>query len=376
MLVPGPNGSKMEPLSVRRVSEIMAMEFSDSDFILKNGYLTKGESLAICGAGGIGKSRLILQMLIDIITGRKFLGWQTNGKGTRWLLLQSENTCRRLKGDLAAMCSTLSEEEKQLVEDCLVIHTLEKGDDSFLHLDVAENQERVDALVETHPSDGIVFDVLRDFSVDDLDRDSGMQDTLAVISRLTRKRNPHCIPIIMQHARTGKSGAASATGFDRSSFGRNSKVLFGWTRAQINVAAYGPDNNDVLIVASAKCNNAPEFAMFAVRRNEVTMSYERDDSVDIEAWREYVSGNGKEPKREWMAEDVLGLMPEKPDVTIPKNDLIAKATCIDMPVRKIRPFIAVLIYEKKVKEHKSKRSARRDEVLLSRTKEGVRGPLG
>ena len=354
----------------------MAMEFSDSDFILKNGYLTKGESLAICGAGGIGKSRLILQMLIDIITGRKFLGWQTNGKGTHWLLLQSENTCRRLKGDLVAMCSTLSAGEKQLVEDCLVIHTLEKGDDSFLHLDVAENQERVDALVEAHPSDGIVFDVLRDFSVDDLDRDSGMQDTLAVISRLTRKRNPHCIPIIMQHARTGKSGAASATGFDRSSFGRNSKVLFGWTRAQINVAAYGPDNNDVLIVASAKCNNAPEFAMFAVRRNEVTMSYERDDSVDIEAWREYVSGNGKEPKREWMAEDVLGLMPEKPDVTIPKNDLIAKAISIDMPVRKIRPFIAVLIYEKKVKEHKSKRSARRDEVLLSRTKEGVRGPLG
>ena len=111
------------------------------------------------------------------------------------------------------------------------------------------------------------------------------------------------------------------------------------------MAAYSPDNNDVLIVASAKCNNAPEFAMFAVRRNEVTMSYERDDSVDIEAWREYVSGNGKEPKREWTAEDVLRLMPEKADVTIPKNNVIAKAISFGVPVNKIRPFIDVLIYE-------------------------------
>jgi hypothetical protein len=204
-----------------------------------------------------------------------------------------------------------------------------------------------------------------------------MQDTLAVISRLTRKRSPRCIPIIMQHARTGKSGAASATGFDRSSFGRNSKVLFGWTRAQINVAAYGPDNNDVLIVASAKCNNAPEFAMFAVRRNEVTMSYERDDSVDVEAWREYVSGgNGREPKREWTAEDVLRHLPEKADVTIPKKNVIAKAMSAGMPHNKIRPFIDVLICEEMVKESKNKRSAKRDEVLLSRTRQGVRGPLG
>ena len=88
------------------------MEFDDSDFLLKNGYLSKGDPLAICGAAGIGKSRLILQLLIAIITGRDFLGWPTNGKGSRWLLLQTENVCRRLKSDLWAMFSILSQRKK------------------------------------------------------------------------------------------------------------------------------------------------------------------------------------------------------------------------------------------------------------------------
>ena len=232
------------------------------------------------------------------------------------------------------MCSTLSEEEKQLLEDCLVIHTLEKSDDSFLHLDVEENQERVDALIEAHPSDGIVFDVLRDFSVDDLDRDSGMQDTLAVIRRLTRKKNPRCIPIcIMQHARTGKRGLLQPQGSTGQSFGRNSKVLSVWT---VRKSTWQPMARITMMFSSSKreCNNAPEFAMFAVRRNEVTMRYERDDSVDIEAWREYISsGNCKEPKREWTAEDVLRLLPEKADVTIQKSK-IAKAISAGMPVNK------------------------------------------
>lgn len=65
----------MEPLTFRRVGEILAMQFDDSDFILKNGYIARGDPFAFCGAAGIGKSRLILQLLIAIILGRDFLGW-------------------------------------------------------------------------------------------------------------------------------------------------------------------------------------------------------------------------------------------------------------------------------------------------------------
>ena len=63
-----------------------------------------------------------------------------------------------------------------------------------------------------------------------------MTATLTVIGRITRQGDPQRIPVILHHALTGKSGAARATGFDRGSFGRNSKVLLGWVRSQINVA--------------------------------------------------------------------------------------------------------------------------------------------
>jgi hypothetical protein len=63
--------------------------------------------------------------------------------------------------------------EKQLVDECLLIHTLETGDDSFLHLNVPENQERITAAIALRPWTGVVFDVLRDYAVDDLSADQG-----------------------------------------------------------------------------------------------------------------------------------------------------------------------------------------------------------
>ena len=39
--------------------------------------------------------------------------------------------------------------------------------------------------------------------------DQGMQETLAIISRLVRKKNPACIPGIAHHTRTGKAAASS-----------------------------------------------------------------------------------------------------------------------------------------------------------------------
>ena len=40
-----------------------------------------------------------------------------------------------------------------------------------------------------------------------------------------------------------KEWSGQGTGFDRGSFGRNTKVLLGWVRSQINVAAYELDND-------------------------------------------------------------------------------------------------------------------------------------
>ena len=94
----------------------------------------------------------------------------------------------------------------------------------------------------------------------------------------------------LHHALTGKAGASKATGFDRASFGRNSKTLHAWTRAQINLAPVDADSNERLIVACGKCSNGREFQTFAVRLNPDTMIYEVDPTVDVSQWETEITG--------------------------------------------------------------------------------------
>ena len=280
-------------LTTRRPCEILAMKFSPDDILLENGYVAKGDSVALCGAPGVGKTRLAMQMVVAFLTGRDFLGWKTQGKNTRWLILQTENGNRRLKSELSAMLSGLTEPERKAVDEGMIIHTLETAEDCLLSLKLPENEARIAALVQETQPNGVVYDVLRDYGIGDLNGDEGMTATLSVISRITRQGDPQRIPLIVHHALTGKSGAARATGFERGSFGRNSKVLHGWVRSQINVAAYEPDSNDVLVIASGKANNAEEFQPFGIWLDPDTMTYERDDSIDLEAWKERVGADTK-----------------------------------------------------------------------------------
>ena len=111
-----------------------------------------------------------------------------------------------------------------------------------------------------------------------------MTETLREISRITKRGNPRRIPLVIHHAGTGRAGIQKTTGYDRSSFGRNSKVLFSWARAQINVAPALPDSNDLIIIASAKCSNSREFKPFAAHLDQDTMLYQRLDDFDFDEW--------------------------------------------------------------------------------------------
>jgi hypothetical protein len=56
------------------------------------------------------------------------------------LILQTENSNRRLKFELFAMLSGLTEAEKRAVDDGIFIHTLETPEDSFVSLKLPENE--------------------------------------------------------------------------------------------------------------------------------------------------------------------------------------------------------------------------------------------
>ena len=268
------------------------MTFDPADFLLENGYLTKGNPLSVVGMGGLGKSRFVLQLAIACILGRPFIGWETKATGQKWLILQTENSNRRLQSDLSRMLGSCSPAELARLDECLRIHTLETEDDTFVSLSNPATGDRIAAILGDFPANVIVYDVLRDFGTGDLNADQYMTETCRAIGRITRTGDPHRIPLIVHHALTGKAGAAKATGFDRGSFGRNSKVLQGWARAQINLAPHSPDTNDVLVVASGKANDATEFEPFAVRLDAETMSYGVDESVDLADWQVQVTGTG------------------------------------------------------------------------------------
>lgn len=284
------NGASREGLTIRAPDELLSLTFDDSDRILGDRLLAAGQSLVIAGAGSIGKSRLLLQLAVATITGRPFVGFETRLPQLRWLILQAENSSRRLQTDLAVLKNWTGPQVWPRVNQQLAIHTLESDADGFLSLDNPTAQRRIaDAVRDTQP-DIVCFDSLYNFAIGDLNKDEDMGATLLAISRLTKAGNPNRCPVILHHAITGRSGAARATGYDRASFGRNSKVLHSWTRGQMNVAPGSPDSNDVLVLTCGKCSNGREFATFAVRLNPATMIYEVAPDFDLAAWESDVAG--------------------------------------------------------------------------------------
>ena len=69
--------NKRSPLTIRTIGEILDMSFDEKELVLPNGYLALGERTAVCGMGGVGKSRLIVQLALCCRAGRDFLGWET-----------------------------------------------------------------------------------------------------------------------------------------------------------------------------------------------------------------------------------------------------------------------------------------------------------
>lgn len=161
----------------------------------------------------------------------------------------------------------------------------------MLSLNDEETITRIHMALDEFKPDGVIADPLGEFSTGDLNKDVDMKATILTLSRTIKHGNPKRSLVIAHHALTGQAGAAKAVGYDRSSFARNSKVLFNWTRAQINVAPMSEDNNDQLSISCGKCSDGREFQPFAVKLNPDTMLYECDESVDVAEWAKSIKGS-------------------------------------------------------------------------------------
>ena len=285
----------LRKLTLRAPDEILQMVFDDSDRIVGDRIIAKGQNATLCGASSVGKSRLALQMAAACITGRQFVTFETRSVNLKWLFIQAENSNRRLQFDFGKLRAWIGEHDWPVVNERLIIHTLETDDDGFLNLDDEANRAAILELIQDTKPDVALWDSLYNFQIGDLNKDQDMAATLRAITHLTKTGNPERVPFVLHHALTGRAGAAKATGYDRASFSRNSKVLHAWTRGQINVSAGSPDNNDTLILSCGKCSNGREFDPFAVRLNPDTFIYEPDPAFDLSAWESNMTGKPSEP---------------------------------------------------------------------------------
>lgn len=283
-------------LSIRKPGELLDMEFNDSDILLGDRMLAKGQCLVIAGQGGIGKSRVALQLAVDSILNRNFLKLPVKNGGVKWLILQTENSNIRLNKDLKRLKESLTEEQWKTVHDKLYIHTLEAEHDHLLVLSEQINFSRLEQAIREVNPDVVVFDPLYSFGIGDLNTDADMYRTCRTIHELSLKGNAQRALIVVHHSLTGKQGVIKAMGYDRASFGRNSKVLYAWTRAQINLAPGSPDNNDTIVVTCAKNNNGGVFDPFAAKLNTKTMLYEVDRMFDFKKWQDGLRGKGHQAK--------------------------------------------------------------------------------
>lgn len=308
-------------LSIRTISQLLGMTFDDSDNYFGDRILCAGQPCTFLGPGGIGKTRVCLQLALCMITGRPFLDLETHAPGKKWLFIQTENSNRRLHFDLKNMVKALSLTESDLsqLESCLYIHTLENDSDAFVNLRDDHNYASISNLIRDVDPDFIQWDPLNSLTDADLNADVDMRAIVSAISKITRSGGKQTrVPFVIHHSLTGKTGAARAVGWDKASYGRNSKVLQAWTRAQINLAPRTADDPNLLIMSCGKNNNGKAFPEIGVEFDENTGIYIRDESFSPEEFREDVGlGARKTPVS---VDSVVALVQDK----IPRPKLVER----------------------------------------------------
>ena len=286
--------------SGRNAEEIWAMDIEESDNYIADRMMSAGSLCSFIGPGGIGKSRIVLQMAACCILGLDFLGLVTRARGKKWLFIQTENNNRRLLSDLRHLVAGLGLDEagRKALFRCLDFHTLEHEDDDYIDMEDPENAAHLEAIIFDYQPDIVVIDPLNSFTSEDLNSDKPMSSVVMKLVRAIKKGNPRRVPLIIHHSITGKAGAMKATGWDKSSYGRNSKVLYGKVRSQWNLGKVDPDDETLLVLACGKNNDGKHFEEIGVKVQQDPTFYVVNEDHDPADYREKIGAeSGKRAGR-------------------------------------------------------------------------------
>lgn len=284
------------PYSTRGWGELSRMMLTPQVFFWGDGFAL-GQLGTIFGQGGLGKSRLSLNLCRNQVLGIPFADLSTGTQPLRHLLMGSENSIHRLQNDVRLMSSGLTAEQITLLDGHIRLATLEHPEDPFITVASPENVVRWKATLKQHSPNVLWVDPWGDVLDGEANSDEDTRRTLQALRRLLRQIDPTAALVVLAHSRTGARNIAQAVGFDAANFGKGSKALYSASRCVWNLAPADESENPPIVCFMAKNNNGPRSTPFALKLDPETMLYTKDPSFDFEGWQELVNaratGKGK-----------------------------------------------------------------------------------
>ena len=286
-----PEGAEIvRPYSTRAWDELARMHLVPPLEVW--GGFTLGASCVIFGVGGLGKSRVALNIARNQALGLPFAGLPTAPRPLRHLMMGSENSIHRLQYDIRKMNVGLTAEQIATLGAHVRLATLEGPEDTYIALTPA-NVERWRLTLEEHRPEVLWCDPWGDILDGDGNSDDDARATISTLRRLLRKVSPEAGLCILAHSRTGATNILQAVGYDSANFGKGSKALYSAARCVWNLAPGSESEDPPLVCAHAKCNDKPKEQPFAIRLDPETMTYNREDGFDLEAWQADLSARAR-----------------------------------------------------------------------------------
>ncbi len=276
------------PYSTRGWAELSRLMLPPQVCFWGDGF-AMGQVSTIFGQGGLGKSRLSLNLARNQVLGLPFADIPTSGQPLRHLLMGSENSIHRLQNDVRRMSGGLSPEQLERLDAHIRMATLEHPEDPFITVASPMNLVRWKTTLESFRPQVLWVDPWGDVLDGEANNDEDTRGTLQVLRRLLRQVDPDAALVILAHSRTGAKNIAQAVGFDAPNFGKGSKALYTASRCVLNLAPGDESEAPPIVCCFAKHNDGRRQPPFAIILDPSTMLYERDPDFDFEAWQELVN---------------------------------------------------------------------------------------
>jgi KaiC/GvpD/RAD55 family RecA-like ATPase len=315
-------GRPAKAFSTVTAAELLAMKLPPPEHIWGPGIITRGQLTAVIGQGGTGKSRLLMQAAVEERAGLAPLGFAlpqgSPQLANKWLFVGTENSMRRLQGELGLMLKKFNDEQRAEIGRGIHFHVLKEDDDMDILLR-EDNLGRWQAMLEEVGPTVVVVDPFGDIHPGDINKPAEVRATVRAFMRVCRAADHEMAMVIIHHARAGRNNIAGAVGWDQGAFSLGAKDITTMARVQINVTFTDPEDWGKVMLSLGKANDMERFEPRGFVLNRETMSYELDADFDLEEWKadldgkrsagtkvsiaqvlqEIVETGGPEPRKKW-----------------------------------------------------------------------------